>query len=72
MVGWGSAIPHGKDGPFDRELMETCLAHRIGGQTSAAYLRDRWLARRRIVMKAWSKWCFPSGASNVVAIRHAA
>lgn len=72
MVGWGSAIPHGKHGPFDRELMETCIAHRIGGQTSAAYLRDRWLARRRIVMKAWSRWCFPSGASNVVRIRHAA
>lgn len=66
LVGWGSAIAHGAHGPFDRELMETCIAHRIGSQTSAAYLRDRWLGRRRIVMKAWSKWCFPPRASNVV------
>jgi integrase len=72
LVGWGSAIAHGVHGPFDRELMETCIAHRIGGQTSAAYLRDRWLARRRIVMKAWSKWCFAAPNANVVPIRRAA
>ncbi|WP_156696828.1 site-specific integrase, partial [Phenylobacterium sp. CCH12-B4] len=72
LVGWGSAIPHGPYPPFDRELMETCIAHRIGGQTSAAYLRDRWLARRRPVMRAWSKWCFPTRPPNIVPIRRAA
>jgi integrase len=71
LTGWGTAIPHGKHGPFDRELMEVCIAHEIGSETSQAYLRDRWLERRRIVMAEWSRFCLPR-AAEVIPFRRAA
>jgi integrase len=71
LVNWGTAITHRKRGPFDRDLMDTCLAHELGSEVSQAYLRDRWLDRRRVVMREWGRWCCPA-AAVVLPFRRAA
>ena len=44
---WGTAMAHRRLPVFDRDLMDVCLAHKIGGEVSQAYLRDRRPDRRR-------------------------
>jgi integrase len=68
---WGTAMTHGKHGVFDRDLMDVCLAHKIGSDVSQAYLTDRWLERRRVVMSEWSRYCVPPSAV-VLPFRRAA
>jgi integrase len=71
LTGWGTAVAHRARPEFARDLMEVCLAHEIGNEVSQAYLRDRWLARRRVVMREWSRFCYPPSAV-VIAFRRAA
>jgi integrase len=70
-MAWATAIPHGEHSPFARELASVCIAHAIGSATDQAYLRDRWLDRRRVVMREWSRFCDLPGAI-VVPMRRAA
>ena len=72
LVGWGTAIPHRKREAFARDLMDACLAHEIGNEVSQSYLRDRWLSRRRIVMREWSRFCCPPVTAVVLPFRRAA
>lgn len=73
MVGWGTAIAHRDLPVFERDLMDVCLAHEIGGEVSQAYLRDRWLERRRAVMAEWAAFCStPTSAKVVPFIRRVA
>jgi hypothetical protein len=51
--------------------MNVVLAHQIGDEVSQAYLRDRWLDRRRVVMREWSRFCLPPTAV-VLPFRRAA
>lgn len=62
LFNWGTAGAHRAREQFDRDLMDVCLAHEIGGDVQQAYLRDRWLARRRVVMREWSRFCAPPSA----------
>jgi hypothetical protein len=52
--------------------MDACLAHEIGNEVSQSYLRDRWLSRRRIVMREWSRFCCPPVTAVVLPFRRAA
>ena len=58
-------VPHGMRSSFrdwcgetgvDRQVAETCLAHSVGDETEAAYLRWKFLERRRPVMEAWASY----------------
>lgn len=71
LVNWGTAIEHRARPEFARDLMDACLAHKLGNEVSQAYLRDRWLERRRIVMREWSRYCAPPTAV-VIPFRKAA
>jgi integrase len=69
---WGTSIEHRKREPFSRDLMNAALSHALGDAVSQAYLRDRWIGRRRLVMREWSRFLYPPAASNVVPFRRAA
>ena len=59
------ATPHGARSSFRdwcgetgqaREVAEACLAHTVGSAVERAYARSDLLARRRVVMDAWSRY----------------
>jgi integrase len=57
-----------------REIAEAALAHVVGDETEAAYLRSDMLTRRRKLMEAWARFCTAGVAASgkVVPIRKAA
>jgi integrase len=56
----------GNETSFPREVAEGCLAHASGDATEQAYRRGDALEKRRTLMEAWSNYCEPAGAGNVV------
>jgi integrase len=72
LMNWGTGMEHRKVPAFDRDLMNVCLAHAIGDDVSQAYLRDRWLERRRIVMQEWSWFCLTRPSATILPFRRAA
>lgn len=56
----------GDETNFPREVAEAALGHLVGG-VEAAYRRSDALAKRRLLMEAWSAYCAPpeGGSSNV-------
>jgi integrase len=42
---------------FPRELAEKALAHTLKSEVEAAYQRGDLLAKRRLLMQAWAKYC---------------
>ena len=48
-------------------VAEACLAHAVGNQTVAAYMRSDLLARRRPVMESWAGFVTGKNA-KVVAL----
>ena len=42
---------------FDRETVETCLAHQVGNEVERAYRTSDALEKRRAVMEAWAAYC---------------
>ena len=54
---------------FPREIMETALAHAVGDKAEQAYRRSDALDKRRKLMDAWTEYCEPKRAANVVPIR---
>ena len=59
----------GEETSFPREIAEQALAHAAGDATERAYRRGDALEKRRGLMTAWSNYCEPSSAGNVVALR---
>ncbi len=47
----------GEDTNFDRETIETALAHQVGSAVERAYRRARGLEKRRKLMEAWAQFC---------------
>ena len=41
---------------FDKDVVETCLAH-AQGELDSAYHRGSFLAKRRLLMAAWADYC---------------
>ena len=41
---------------FDKDVIETCLAH-AQGELDSAYHRGSFLAKRRLLMAAWADFC---------------
>ena len=50
-----------------REVAEAALAHVIGDAAERAYRRGDALEKRRTLMDAWTNYCMPKAASNVLA-----
>jgi integrase len=59
----------GNETSFPREIAEQALAHASGDTTEQAYRRGDALERRRGLMTAWSNYCEPGAAGNVVPMR---
>lgn len=51
---WGA-----EETEFANEVLEMCLAHAVASSVEKAYRRGDMLERRREVMDAWGKYCFP-------------
>lgn len=45
---------------YANEVLEMCLAHAVASSVEKAYRRGDLLERRREVMDAWAKYCFPT------------
>jgi integrase len=56
----------GNETQFAREIAESALSHVIGDKSEQAYRRGDALDKRRALMDAWSHYCEPKCASNVV------
>jgi integrase len=58
---------------FPREVCEAALAHEVENKVEASYRRGDALAKRRLLMEAWAKFCAtaPTTGSKVVAIGRA-
>ena len=57
----------GNETHFPREVAEAALAHVIGDAAERAYRRGDALEKRRALMDAWTNYCMPKAASNVLA-----
>lgn len=77
LVAWGVAVPHRRQGPFELQLMDKCLAHikvKDHDQLSAAIRAyshnagvDPFLARRRVVAREWSVYL--DGRADAAPVR---
>jgi integrase len=54
---------------FPREIVETALAHVIGDKAEQAYRRSDALEKRRKLMEAWSAYCEPKAAANILKLQ---
>jgi integrase len=46
---------------FQREVIETAIAHAVGDETERAYRRGDALEKRRKLMNAWAEYCGKNG-----------
>lgn len=46
---------------FRREVLEFCLAHRVGDEAERSYWTSDMVNRRRVVMEAWASFLKPEG-----------
>jgi integrase len=53
---WGA---DSKEHNFRREVLEFCLAHRVGDEAELSYWTSEMLGRRREVMEAWANYIKP-------------
>jgi integrase len=53
---------------FPDEVSEAALAHRDTNKVRRAYARSDLLERRRELMEAWSRFCCPPAADNVLTL----
>ncbi len=49
-----------------REVIEMALAHKIGNDVEASYLRTSALDKRRNLMELWSAYCWQEQGANVI------
>jgi integrase len=64
---WASAVTG-----FEKDVIEACLTHVISDPLEAAYRRDDFIEKRRLLMAAWANFVMgKEDAGNVIAL-HAA
>lgn len=51
-----------------REVIEMALAHKIGNDVEASYLRTSAMEKRKQLMEAWSGFSAPKNKNNVIAL----
>jgi integrase len=57
---------------FSRDVAEMALAHSVSDKVEAAYRRGDLFQKRRLMMDAWSNYCYTQRkAAMVVAINRA-
>ena len=54
---------------FQREIIETALAHVVGDRAEQAYRRSDALEKRRDLMETWAGYCDPMRTANVLQMR---
>jgi len=59
----------GNETHFPREVVETALAHAIGGEVERAYRRSDALEKRRKLMEAWAGYCQSGRPAKVIPMR---
>lgn len=55
---WAAEVYH-RDSAYDRDIIEMCLAHKVGDATEQSYQRGQLLEHRREVMRAWNDFVSP-------------
>ena len=53
---------------FQREIIEMALAHKVGNDVEASYLRTSAIEKRRALMNQWSAYCLQSKSQKVVKL----
>ena len=51
-----------------REVIEMALAHKIGNEVEASYLRTSAIEKRRELMEQWSRYCDRRSAEKIVKL----
>ena len=51
-----------------REVIEMALAHKVGNEVEASYLRTSAIEKRRALMESWSNHCKVKGTGDVVLL----
>ena len=51
-----------------REVVEMALAHKVGNEVEASYLRTSAIEKRRELMERWSDYCAAKGIGDVVRL----
>jgi len=51
-----------------REVIEMALAHKIGNDVEASYLRTSAIEKRRELMERWDDFCAQTRSNNVIAL----
>ena len=51
-----------------REVIEMALAHKIGNEVEASYLRTSAIEKRRELMEHWSRYCDGQSAGKIVKL----
>jgi len=51
-----------------REVIEMALAHKVGNEVEASYLRTSAIEKRRNLMERWSDYCAVKGTGDVVRL----
>jgi len=57
---------------YPREVLEAALAHVLGDETEAAYMRSDLFLKRRRLMEEWSRYCERTETGKVVPLRESA
>jgi len=45
---------------YAERMVEVCLAHTVNGAVEAAYQRGDYVAKRKVIMDGWGRFCYPS------------
>jgi len=53
---------------FQREVIEIALAHKIGNEVEASYLRTSAIEKRRELMERWSLYCEKLQGADIISI----
>ena len=53
---------------IQREVIEMALAHKIGNEVEASYLRTSAIEKRRELMEHWSRYCDGQSAGKIVKL----
>lgn len=54
-----------------REVIEMALAHKVGNEVEASYLRTSAIEKRRDLMERWSEYSLGKGRANVIKLHSA-
>ena len=54
---------------IQREVIEMALAHKVGNEVEASYLRTSAIEKRRELMEQWANYCSRTVNDNVIALK---